>query len=78
MSVATTTQHGLYRVLNPVMKAVLRSPLHRMASRTIALLRCSTFCGCLLRAVCSLLSADTRPTPALLSAVAGSNASKQT
>ena len=42
MSVATTIQHGLYRVLNPVMKSVLRSPLHRMASRTIALLR---FCG---------------------------------
>ena len=42
MSVATTIQHGLYRVLNPVMKAVLRSPLHRMASRTIVLLR---FCG---------------------------------
>ena len=38
MSVAATTQHGLYRFLNPVMKAVLRSPLHRMASRTIALL----------------------------------------
>lgn len=42
MSVATTIQHGLYRVLNPVMRTVLRSPLHRMASRTIALLR---FCG---------------------------------
>jgi hypothetical protein len=39
MSVATTIEHGLYRVLNPVMKTVLRSPLHRMASRTIALLR---------------------------------------
>lgn len=39
MSVATTIHLGLYRVLNPVMKTVLRSPLHRMASRTIALLR---------------------------------------
>ena len=39
MSVATTVEHGLYRVLNPVMKTVLRSPLHRMASKTIALLR---------------------------------------
>ena len=39
MSVAATIEHGLYRVLNPVMKTVLRSPLHRMASKTIALLR---------------------------------------
>ncbi len=39
MSVATTTEHGLYRVLNPVIKAVLRSPLHRLGSKTIALLR---------------------------------------
>ena len=39
MSVATTIEHGLYRVLNPVIKAVLRSPLHRLGSKTIALLR---------------------------------------
>ncbi len=38
MSVATTVEHGLYRVLNPVMKTVLRSPMHRVASGTIALL----------------------------------------
>ena len=38
MSVATTIEHGLYRVLNPVMKTVLRSPMHRVASGTIALL----------------------------------------
>ena len=39
MSVATSIEHGLYRVLNPVIKAVLRSPLHRLGSKTIALLR---------------------------------------
>ena len=39
MSVATTIEHGFYRVLNPVIKAVLRSPLHRLGSKTIALLR---------------------------------------
>ncbi len=39
MSVATTIEHGLYRVLNPAIKAVLRSPLHRLGSKTIALLR---------------------------------------
>ncbi len=39
MSVATTIEHGLYRVLNPVIKAVLRSPLHRLGSKTLALLR---------------------------------------
>ncbi len=38
MSVATTIEHGLYRVLNPVMKTVLRSPLHGVASGTVALL----------------------------------------
>lgn len=38
MNVAATIEHGLYRVLNPVMKTVLRSPLHRVASGTIALL----------------------------------------
>ncbi len=38
MKYAQTIEHGLYRVLNPVMKAVLRSRLHRLASRTIALL----------------------------------------
>jgi len=31
-------EHWLYRTLNPVMKALLRSPLHRIASRSIALL----------------------------------------
>jgi hypothetical protein len=31
-------ENWLYRTLNPVMKALLRSPLHRIASGTIALL----------------------------------------
>lgn len=38
MSVASTIESGLYRALNPVMKTILRSPLHRVASRNIALL----------------------------------------
>ena len=38
MTIATTIEHGVYRVLNPVVKTVLRSPLHRVASGTIALL----------------------------------------
>jgi len=38
MTIANTIEHGVYRVLNPVVKTVLRSPLHRLASGTIALL----------------------------------------
>lgn len=38
MSIATTIEHGFYRVLNPVMKKVLRSPIHRVASGKTALL----------------------------------------
>lgn len=38
MSITTTIEQGFYRVLNPVITTVLRSPLHRMASSTIALL----------------------------------------
>jgi len=37
-SVPATIENGLYRVLNPVMKTILRSPLHRVASGNIALL----------------------------------------
>ena len=38
MKFAETIERGLYRVLNPVIKTVLRSPLHRVASGNIALL----------------------------------------
>ena len=38
MSIATTIEHGFYRVVNPVMKTVLRSPIHRVASGKTALL----------------------------------------
>lgn len=37
-SAFSTLERWLYQLLKPVMKAVLRSPLHRMASGTIALL----------------------------------------
>ena len=38
MSASTSVKRGFYRVLNPAITATLRSPLHRIASRTVALL----------------------------------------
>ena len=38
MSVAASIENWLYRVVNPIMKALLRSPLHGIASGSIALL----------------------------------------
>jgi hypothetical protein len=38
MSISKRIEHAAYRVLNPVMKTLLRSPLHRIASGGIALL----------------------------------------
>ena len=38
MSLSSNIEHWLYRVANPVVKALLRSPIHGLASGTIALL----------------------------------------
>ncbi len=38
MSMAESIEHWIYRVVNPFMKALLRSPLHGIASSSVALL----------------------------------------
>ena len=38
MSIAESIEHWIYKVANPVVKALLRSPLHSIASGNIALL----------------------------------------
>ena len=38
MSIAESIEKGLYRVANPIVKLLLRSPLHGIASENIALL----------------------------------------
>ena len=38
MSIAESIENGIYRVANPIVKLLLRSPLHGIASENIALL----------------------------------------